>query len=82
MKKILFLLIFIFNIGNSYASNKIAYININHIRDFIHVNDIISAVDIMMNNTFRGVIDVGTGISNKLVDIVDYFKIFTIYIYP
>ena len=28
-----------------------------------------------MNNTFRGVVDVGTGISNKLVDIADYFKI-------
>ena len=29
----------------------------------------------MMNNTFRGVVDVGTGISNKLVDIANYFKI-------
>ena len=55
--------------------NDIQYINVNHIRDFIHVNDVINAVQIMMNNTFRGVIDVGTGVSNKLVDIVDYFKI-------
>ena len=31
MKKILFLLIFVFNIEYSYSSNKIAYININHI---------------------------------------------------
>ena len=51
------------------------YLNVNHIRDFIHVNDIVSAVEVMMNNTFRGVIDVGTGVSNKLVDIADYFKI-------
>ena len=29
----------------------------------------------MMDNSFRGVVDVGTGISNKLVDIADYFKI-------
>ena len=50
-------------------------LNINHIRDFIHVNDVVNAVQVMMNNTFRGVIDVGTGVSNKLVDIVDYFKI-------
>ena len=28
-----------------------------------------------MDNSFRGVVDVGTGISNKLVDIADYFKI-------
>ena len=55
--------------------NDIQYININHIRDFIHVNDVVNAVQVMMNNTFRGVIDVGTGVSNKLVDIVDYFKI-------
>ena len=55
--------------------NDVSYLNVNHIRDFIHVNDIVSAVEIMMNNTFRGVIDVGTGVSNKLVDIADYFKI-------
>ena len=55
--------------------NDVEYININHIRDFIHVNDIVSAVQVMINNTFRGVVDVGTGVSNKLVDIADYFKI-------
>ena len=55
--------------------NDVQYLNVNHIRDFIHVNDILSAVEIMMTNTFRGVVDVGTGISNKLVDIADYFKI-------
>jgi nucleoside-diphosphate-sugar epimerase len=55
--------------------NDVQYLNVNHIRDFIHVNDIVSAVEIMMTNTFRGVVDVGTGISNKLVDIADYFKI-------
>ena len=55
--------------------NDIQNININHIRDFIHVNDIISAIEIMMNNSFKGVIDVGTGTGNKLVDIMDYLKI-------
>ena len=55
--------------------NDVQYINVNHIRDFIHVNDIVSAVQVIMNVTFRGVIDVGTGVSNKLVDIADYFKI-------
>ena len=56
-------------------NNDVQYINVNHLRDFIHVNDIVSAVEILMNNTFRGVIDIGTGTSNKLVDITDYFKI-------
>jgi nucleoside-diphosphate-sugar epimerase len=56
-------------------NNDVQYINVNHLRDFIHVNDIVSAVEILMNSTFRGVIDIGTGISNKLVDITDYFKI-------
>ena len=55
--------------------NDIQYINITHIRDFIHVNDVISAIEIMMNNSFKGVIDVGTGTGNKLVDIMDYLKI-------
>ena len=43
----------------------VQYLNVNHIRDFIHVNDIVNAVQIMMDNSFRGVVDVGTGISNN-----------------
>ena len=57
-------------------NNQVDYLNINHIRDFIHVNDVVQSIQVMMNNnTFRGIVDVGTGISNKLVDIADYFKI-------
>tara|TARA_Y100001973_G_C5145012_1_gene304954 strand:+ start:177 stop:905 length:729 start_codon:yes stop_codon:yes gene_type:complete len=56
-------------------NNDVSYLNINHIRDFIHVNDVANAVEVMIKVTFRGVVDVGTGISNKLVDIADYFKI-------
>ena len=55
--------------------NDVDYLNVNHIRDFIFVDDVISAIDTVMNNDISGVIDVGTGISNKLVDIADYFKI-------
>lgn len=55
--------------------NDIQYLNVNHIRDFIHVDDVISAIDTVLHNDVRGVIDVGTCISNKLVDIADYFKI-------
>ena len=54
---------------------KINYINVNHSRDFIHVDDVISAVEKVMHIDLRGVIDIGTGESHKLVDIVDYFKI-------
>tara|TARA_E500000178_G_C16901399_1_gene698270 strand:- start:20 stop:751 length:732 start_codon:yes stop_codon:yes gene_type:complete len=55
--------------------NDIQYLNVNHTRDFIHVDDVISAIDTVLHNNVRGVIDVGTCISNKLIDIADYFKI-------
>jgi len=55
--------------------NDIQYLNVNHMRDFIYVDDVISAIEKVMHTDLRGVIDVGTGISNKLVDIANYFKI-------
>lgn len=55
--------------------NKVHYINVNHSRDFIHVSDIVSAIDTIMSNSITGVVDVGTGVSNKLIDITDHFKI-------
>ena len=54
---------------------RVNYINVNHSRDFIHVDDVISAVEKVMHIDLRGVIDIGTGESHKLVDIVDYFKL-------
>ena len=54
---------------------KVNYINVNHSRDFIHVDDVVSAVEKVMYIDLRGVIDIGTGESHKLVDIADYFKI-------
>jgi len=55
--------------------NDIQYLNVNHTRDFIHVDDVVSAIDTVLHKDVRGVIDVGTCISNKLVDIAEYFKI-------
>lgn len=55
--------------------NDIEYLNVNHTRDFIHVDDVISAIYTVLHNDVKGVIDVGTSISNKLIDIADYFKI-------
>jgi len=54
---------------------KVNYINVNHSRDFIHVDDLVTAIETVMKIDLRGVIDIGTGESHKLVDIVDYFKI-------
>ena len=54
---------------------RVNYINVNHSRDFIHVDDVVSAVEKVMYIDLRGVIDIGTGESHKLVDIADYFKI-------
>ena len=61
--------------------NDLEYINTNHSRDFIHVNDIVSAIDVLIDshiNTpyrYNGVIDVGTGITNTLTSIIDHFKL-------
>jgi len=54
---------------------RVDYINVNHSRDFIHVNDLVSAIETVMKIDLRGVIDIGTGETHKLIDIVDYFKI-------
>jgi nucleoside-diphosphate-sugar epimerase len=50
--------------------NEVKYIT-EHTRDFIHVNDVVSAIDLLMCQTLTGVIDVGAGISNSLKTLVD-----------
>ena len=61
--------------------NDLEYINTNHSRDFIHVNDIVSAIDVLIDShidtpyRYNGVIDVGTGITNTLTSIIDRFKL-------
>ena len=55
--------------------NDIDYLNVNHSRDFIHVDDVISAIDTVLHTDIKGVIDVGTGTTNKLIDIAEHFKI-------
>ena len=62
--------------------NDVPYININHTRDFIHVEDICSAIySLLTHNNITafpnatGVIDIGTGITNKLTDIINHFGI-------
>ena len=53
----------------------VPYINVDHSRDFIHVDDLCEAIILMMNTNETGVIDMGTGISNKIVDIMNYCKL-------
>jgi len=55
--------------------NDVQYINTNHKRDFIHVDDLMNAIDILMKSKLKGVVDIGTGNSHQLTDIIDYFKI-------
>jgi len=55
--------------------NDVPFINTNHSRDFIHVDDLIRAINSLIHSNLVGVTDIGTGITNKLLDIVDYFKI-------
>lgn len=55
--------------------NDIQYLNVNHIRDFIHIDDLLSAIDVIMTKNIKGIMDVGSGVSNKLTDIAEYFKI-------
>lgn len=40
--------------------NKATYIT-NHMRDFTHVADVVSAIDLLYNNRVCGIVDIGTG---------------------
>ncbi len=55
--------------------NEVEHINTNHSRDFIHVDDVLDAITTVMDTDLRGVIDVGTGQTNLLSEIVSRFGI-------
>ena len=64
--------------------NDVPYVNTNHSRDFIHVYDICSAIESILRQKSitafpekTGVIDIGTGTTNKLTDMMNYFGIDT-----
>ena len=58
----------------SIIRDEVSYINIDHSRDFIHVDDLCNAIIMLIDKNEYGVIDIGTGISNKLTDIMEYCK--------
>ncbi len=56
--------------------NDVQYININHKRDFIHVDDLISAIDLLIDKrNINGIIDIGTGETHALQHITNHFGI-------
>ena len=59
----------------SIIRNEVPYINIDHSRDFIHVNDLCKAIVMLIDKNEYGIIDIGTGISNKITDIMEYCKL-------
>ena len=55
--------------------NDIQWINTNHKRDFIHVDDLIRGIELLIDKDEYGVIDIGTGTSHKITDIMNHFGI-------
>ena len=55
--------------------NDVPFIHTNHTRDFIHVNDILSAIDTLIKSDYQGVTDVGRGESYNLLELLTYFGI-------
>ena len=58
----------------SLIRDDVSYINIDHSRDFIHVDDLCGAIILMIDKNEYGVIDIGTGVSHKLTDIMSHFN--------
>ena len=57
--------------------DDVSYINVDHSRDFIHVEDILTAIGFLIVNKpprKRKVIDVGTGASHNLLDILSHLN--------
>ena len=55
--------------------NDVPYINTNHSRDFIHVDDLVRAIDSLIHSNLKGITDIGSGHTNNLVELIDYFGI-------
>ena len=55
--------------------NDVPYINTNHSRDFIHVDDLVRAIDTLIKSNLTGVTDIGSGTTNNLVELIEYFGI-------
>ena len=56
--------------------DDVPYINVDHNRDFIHITDLMTAIGFLIVNKVkkRKVIEVGTGVSNNLLDILSHLN--------
>jgi nucleoside-diphosphate-sugar epimerase len=60
-------------------NNEVSYINANHSRDFIHVDDLCSGIETILNNfdiiyVDRNVVDIGTGVAVKTIDVYNKYS--------
>ena len=55
--------------------DDVPFIHTNHTRDFIHINDLMIAIDTLMKTDFKGICDVGRGESYNLIELLTYFGI-------
>lgn len=58
--------------------NKTLSYKTNHIRDFVHVDDIVECIKMMINYqdyvyNLDKIYEIGTGVSHKVSDVVEYF---------
>jgi len=57
--------------------NDVDYINVDHSRDFIHIDDILTAIGFLIVNPIPKkpkFVDIGTGVSNNLLDILSHLN--------
>ena len=60
-----------------FENNEVTYINKNHYRDFIHVIDLMSAIDILVDHFEEitdPVVDIGTGTSVSVAEVAKLFN--------
>jgi len=55
-------------------NGQLKYIT-DHSRDFIHVQDVVDVIQMLLHTDISGVLDVGTGISNSLKSLTDLMNI-------
>jgi nucleoside-diphosphate-sugar epimerase len=51
---------------------KVQYLT-DHSRDFTHVNDVVDAISCLIAKQYKGIVDIGTGKSVKVMDVANKF---------
>jgi nucleoside-diphosphate-sugar epimerase len=58
------------------TQTKIDLININHVRDFLILSDILSAIKILYKNKSTGIFNIASGSATRLIKIPIFFSKF------